>query len=368
MSDNETMNVSCTAGHKAGNDERYDLLPPMALRRWAVVHGTFRPGQRGSFNELNDHLWSFWEGNEHHPVNARANLPAAAWHASKILAEYLEAKIAYDMIDEPTVYGDDLLHREQFRLLEDEPLRLLARHYGVGARKYEDDNWRKGYDWRLSFAALNRHLWQWWAGEEIDQETGSYHLVAVIWHALTLDEFTRIASQFDTRTSTKIRQWLHAERDIQDISGVTSPVGTINLDQVINIEVQTDKLDANCSGYRWRSRRGDVYECRDGVWGIVFKNGVFGWIGKSAGAFPPYTRLERIARRINTLGEAERNAEWFDNDGDRHRYSHERGCWEWRRELDEIWRRFNDEHANYGPYIEAINQDTESTAGQSSVK
>ncbi|AXH46895.1 DUF5664 domain-containing protein [Mycobacterium phage Aminay] len=111
MSDNETMNVSTTGGQKAGNLERYDLIPA-------------------------------------------------------------------------------------------EPLRRLAEHYGRGALKYADDNWRKGYDWRLSFAALNRHLWQFWAGEDIDAETGTPHIIAVAWHAFTLAEFAEIHPEFDTRLTT----------------------------------------------------------------------------------------------------------------------------------------------------------------------
>lgn len=48
------------------------------------------------------------------------------------------------------------------------------------------DNWRRGYDWSLSFAAMQRHSWQFWNGEDIDPETGSPHLAAVAWHALAM--------------------------------------------------------------------------------------------------------------------------------------------------------------------------------------
>ena len=91
---------------------------------------------------------------------------------------------------------------ERYDLLPAEPLRMLAEHYGRGALKYSDDNYRKGYDWRLSYAALNRHLWQFWAGEDIDAETGSPHLVAVAWHAFTLLEFIETHPEFDTRLKT----------------------------------------------------------------------------------------------------------------------------------------------------------------------
>lgn len=112
--------------------------------------------------------------------------------------------------------GRKVQKEERYDLIPAEPLRLLARHFGVGAEKYTErdaegnithdgaDNWRRGYDWRLSFAALNRHLWQFWAGEDIDEETGTPHIIAVAWHAFILDEFRRIHPQFDTRTQSVV--------------------------------------------------------------------------------------------------------------------------------------------------------------------
>lgn len=74
----------------------------------------------------------------------------------------------------------------RFDLLPTEPLVALAEHYGRGALKYEDRNWERGYKWSLSFAALQRHAWAWWNGEDCDPETGSSHMTAVAWHAFAL--------------------------------------------------------------------------------------------------------------------------------------------------------------------------------------
>lgn len=87
------------------------------------------------------------------------------------------------------------------------PLHALAEHYGAGNAKYptaagEQDNWRKGYNWSLSYAALQRHANAFWSGENIDAETGHAHLTAVAWHAFTLLEWTRdehLCEQFDDR-------------------------------------------------------------------------------------------------------------------------------------------------------------------------
>ena len=87
----------------------------------------------------------------------------------------------------------------RFDLLPVEELWQVAEHYGRGAAKYSDDNWRKGYSWRLSFAAMQRHAMQFWGGEDVDKETGSHHLCGVIFHALTLMWFGKHRTQFDDR-------------------------------------------------------------------------------------------------------------------------------------------------------------------------
>lgn len=47
--------------------------------------------------------------------------------------------------------------------------------------KYDRHNWRKGMEWHRPYAALQRHLQAWWAGDSIDPEYGQSHL----WHALS---------------------------------------------------------------------------------------------------------------------------------------------------------------------------------------
>ena len=69
----------------------------------------------------------------------------------------------------------------------------MAEHYGKGAVKYSDDNWKKGYQWSLSYDALQRHIHQWKGGERFDIETGTHHLVAAAWHCICLWFFDKYA-------------------------------------------------------------------------------------------------------------------------------------------------------------------------------
>ena len=92
----------------------------------------------------------------------------------------------------------------RYDMIPADALELLAMHYGKGAEKYPPfdsgdgwgilDNWRRGYRWSLSFAAMMRHAWAFWRGEDIDPETGSHHLAAIAWHALTLLHWSMNAS------------------------------------------------------------------------------------------------------------------------------------------------------------------------------
>ena len=91
---------------------------------------------------------------------------------------------------------------ERMDLLPPAALAGLSRVYGFGAKKYDDHNYRKGYEWSKSYAAMQRHATQWWGGEDFDPESGESHLLHVAWHAFALYLFTEDHPQFDDRFST----------------------------------------------------------------------------------------------------------------------------------------------------------------------
>lgn len=87
----------------------------------------------------------------------------------------------------------------RFDLLPQQALHTVAEHYGIGARKYAPNNWRKGYEWSKSFAAMQRHANAFWDGEDLDPETQSPHMAAVAFHALALLTFMQEHPEFDDR-------------------------------------------------------------------------------------------------------------------------------------------------------------------------
>lgn len=66
--------------------------------------------------------------------------------------------------------------KTRYDLLPAGPLHEVAEVFTFGAKKYSDYNYL-GLDQARIFAALLRHVFAWWRGEELDEETGKSHLV-----------------------------------------------------------------------------------------------------------------------------------------------------------------------------------------------
>lgn len=87
----------------------------------------------------------------------------------------------------------------RYDLLPVGPMAEVALLYGLGAKLYAPRNWELGYDWSLSYAAMQRHLACFWAGEDWDHD-GFHHLAAVVFHALALMEYGRTHPECDDRS------------------------------------------------------------------------------------------------------------------------------------------------------------------------
>ena len=74
-----------------------------------------------------------------------------------------------------------------------------AKVYGMGAEKYAPHNWRRGYPWSWSYDAMQRHLTQFWNGEDLDEESGLPHVAHARWHTGVLLEFMRYDLGTDDR-------------------------------------------------------------------------------------------------------------------------------------------------------------------------
>lgn len=99
---------------------------------------------------------------------------------------------------------------QRFDLIPARGIWLVAELFGKGAAKYDERNWERGYPWSLSFAAAQRHMWKFWAGEDYDAHdetcaegctvhTGLPHPICAIFHMLALVEFLSTHPELDDR-------------------------------------------------------------------------------------------------------------------------------------------------------------------------
>lgn len=78
-------------------------------------------------------------------------------------------------------------------------LLLQADVYTRGAKKYDDNNWRKGLKWSRILGAMMRHLLWYMAGEKYDPEDGQHHLSSIAWGANALMEYEFTHPELDDR-------------------------------------------------------------------------------------------------------------------------------------------------------------------------
>ena len=71
-------------------------------------------------------------------------------------------------------------------LLPFDALLEIAKVYQYGAQKYARRNWEDGMRWGRMYAALHRHMWAWWEGENKDKETDLSHLIHASFCLLSL--------------------------------------------------------------------------------------------------------------------------------------------------------------------------------------
>lgn len=135
-----------------------------------------------------------WESSS----GARAEKALAEWLGKKILYEE-EPKLFEVMSVDPDTGAMKGTKLARFDLIPAGPLWEMATHYGVGAKKYADRNWEKGYAWSKSFAAAMRHAWQFWFGEDYDPETKTKHVICAAWHFFALAEFMDTTKNKDDR-------------------------------------------------------------------------------------------------------------------------------------------------------------------------
>ena len=75
--------------------------------------------------------------------------------------------------------------------------------FTYGEKKYARDNWLKGTDWHEFYGSALRHLYRFWAGEDVDPETGINHLAHALWNVAAIRAYQMRGLGQDDRHKTK---------------------------------------------------------------------------------------------------------------------------------------------------------------------
>lgn len=120
-----------------------------------------------------ERVWTYMLANR----KASPHQVAEATNVSVMFVDQLIARISSPNWREPITEGQKFdSDKLRYELLPPELLEEVARVLTFGAHKYSARNWELGMAWSRPFAALMRHMWAWWRGEEKDPETGYSHL------------------------------------------------------------------------------------------------------------------------------------------------------------------------------------------------
>lgn len=96
---------------------------------------------------------------------------------------------------------------ERHDLIPRRAMAAIARVFGFGATKYADHNWRRGYEWGKSIAAMQRHIDAFVEGETYDDESGEPHLAHAAFHMLVL--LTWLEEQGEGANNVMDDRWMH---------------------------------------------------------------------------------------------------------------------------------------------------------------
>jgi hypothetical protein len=123
-------------------------------------------------------------------AGANGSGPPSAKMTSPVMTETLQ-------LDTPLTTGRKFDGGKlEYGLLPPYALEETVKVLTFGAQKYERDNWQKVPDSkRRYYDALQRHLWAWKRGEELDPESGIHHLAHAMCCLMFLYEHDTIYSK-----------------------------------------------------------------------------------------------------------------------------------------------------------------------------
>lgn len=91
----------------------------------------------------------------------------------------------------------------RWSLVDFDALEDMVKVLDFGAKKYADNNWKKGLKTTEIFESMMRHITAYMRGEDIDPESGLPHTGHILCNAMFLSYMHRFKPDFDTRYKDK---------------------------------------------------------------------------------------------------------------------------------------------------------------------
>src|SRR5690606_8472408 len=104
------------------------------------------------------------------------------------------------------VSGSALRHnggKLRWSLVDFDALEDMVKVLEFGAKKYADNNWKKGLKTTEIFESMMKHMTAYMRGEDIDPESGLPHTGHILCNAMFLSYMQRFKPDFDTRHKDK---------------------------------------------------------------------------------------------------------------------------------------------------------------------
>ena len=155
--------------------------------KFKMLEGGGEPTDYATFNPPHPLTELVWHATEGHPGRKIVgwNHDIQAGPQGPIYADDGEVRVV-----DPKTGGVKGSKQAQLGAMDPLAIMEIAKVAGMGAVKYDRYNFLRGYRWSLSYDACQRHLHAFWGGEDLDEESGLYHLAHAAWHCLCLIAFS----------------------------------------------------------------------------------------------------------------------------------------------------------------------------------
>ena len=132
-----------------------------------------------------------------------------------------------------------------YHLLPTDAERGVARVLALGAKKYGERNWERGMAWSRCYAALQRHMTEWWEGRSVDDETGLSHLDHAACCVMFLSAYEKRAIGTDDRPHHLANAMREDRANEAAVAAMRALIGQTSASALVVVDHTADRSPAD---------------------------------------------------------------------------------------------------------------------------